>query len=221
MRFLVSQSGGFNPDSYGIGPGDLRGTYFQDPPLPAPPATTPPAQQPPATTPPAGTPPATTPPANTPPATTPPANDNTDWKAKFEASEAERKRLADEDKKRKDSELSELEREKNRATEAEKRAADAEAKALRLSIAAELGVPADALPLLTATDEAGMRSQAASIVKLAGAAAPAQQPPAGGTITQPGRNQQPSVDEQIAAAVKAGNTQEAIRLKRAAAFGGN
>lgn len=190
---------------FGIFAGDLPGTYFSPDP--------PPAADPPATTPPA-TPPAAAPPATTPPAAAPPADD---WKAKFEAADAERKRLADAEQARKDAELSEIEREKKRADDAAAEAAKNKQELLKLRIANELGVSADAIDLLTGGDEATLRAQAAKIVALGGKSAGGQQqqPPVNaGTRTQPGAQQQPTVDDQIAAAVKGGNDIAAIRLMR-------
>ena len=185
----------FHADPIGIF-GDLPGVYFRaDDPAAAPAATIPAGN--------AGE----------------PQQDNqaNAWRRKFEDAERERRRLADEAQARKAGEMSDIEKEKARADAAEATARDAGAKLLKLQVATEAGVPADALDLLTAADEAGLRAQAAAVVKLAGASATVARQ--AGTVTNPAASQQPSIDEQIASAQRAGNNQEAIRLKRHKAFG--
>lgn len=137
-----------------------------------------------------------------------------DWKAKYEAAEAERKRLADDEQKRKDAELTESQREKKRADTAEAEAKAARTELLKMKIGGELGVPTEALEFITATDEAGIRAQAERLKGFVKA------PAAGGTVTNPASGQQPSLDQQIAEAEKNGNALLAIQLKRQQAFGG-
>jgi hypothetical protein len=137
-----------------------------------------------------------------------------DWKAKYEAAEAERKRLADDEQKRKDAELTESQREKKRADTAEAEAKAARTELLKVKIGGELGIPAEALEFITATDEAGIRAQAEKLKGFVKA------PTAGGTVTNPAGGQQPSLDQQIAEAEKSGNALLAIQFKRQQAFGG-
>lgn len=126
--------------------------------------------------------------------------------AALEAAEAARARA----------ELSDLERAKAEAADFQTKAEKAEAKAALLErerlierIVAEHGLPADqAAEWLSATDEAGLRAQA---VKLA---AIMKQPAVAGTTSQPSRGGSPSIDDQINAALKAGQTVKAIQLKR-------
>jgi len=195
---------------FGIGPGDLPGTYFrnEDTP-PANPDPNKPADKP-----------AEQPNADPNKPADKPADQNNQenaWRRKAEDAQKELKKYQDAEEARKQAEMTETEREKARADKAEADAKDASAKLLKLQIATEAGVPVDALDLLTATDEDGLRAQAAAVVKLAGGTETT--PKKAGSNTNPAGGQQPSIDEQITAAQKAGNNQEAIRLKRQKAFG--
>lgn len=142
-------------------------------------------------------------------------NQDNAWRRKFEDAEKENKALKEAEQKRKDAELSELEREKKRADDATAEAATAKAEALRLRIANEKGVPKEAVALLTGADEATLTAQADAIIALKGNAPPAPAPPVrGGTQTNPGTTPPAGIDERITAAYKSGHNTEAIRLKR-------
>ena len=186
-----------------------------------PPGTTPPTE-PPATTPPGETPPGTTPPTE-PPAEPPKGGDETaKWRRLHEQAAKEAADLKAKLKEKEDAELSESERNKKRADEAEQALKDAQAENLRLKIAGETGLAADMLEFLTATDEAGIRAQAeklaakmtASGTGTTGTTPPATPPAQAGTTTQPNRTAQPSLDERILAADKAGNAALSIELMR-------
>jgi hypothetical protein len=110
--------------------------------------------------------------------------------------------------------LSEAERAQARAEAAEAEARAARQELLKMRIAHEVGVTRDALDLLTGGDEATLRAQAEKIVTLAGKGGQQAPPIQAGTRTQPAGQQQPTVDEQIAAAVRGGNDIAAIRLMR-------
>lgn len=138
-------------------------------------------------------------------------NDPHKYRRLFEKTEQRLKEVEAELKKRTDAELSEIEREKADRTAAEERATKAEQRLLRLEIAQETGLSAEAIEMLNGTDADSLREQA---TKLAGMMPKAEAPPAGGTHTQPPKHGGPSVDEQIAAAEKAGNHILAISLKR-------
>lgn len=157
---------------------------------PAPPVTPPPAAPP--AQPPAQ--PSAAPPANPEPPADPHPNDPHKYRRLFEREETTRK-----------------EAEKTAAAEKE-RADTAETErlaALRRAVAAENGLAAEAVEFLTGTDEETLLAQATKLGGMVGA-----KPVVAGSVTNPGGNQQPSVDEQIAAAQKAGNTILAITLKR-------
>jgi len=110
----------------------------------------------------------------------------------------------------------ELDTERTARTQAEERAA----AALRRAIAAEHGLSGDALEFLTANDEDGLTAQAKKLSGMVGQPGAAEgQPGKAGTTTNPAGNQQPSLEEQIAAAEKAGQRGLAISLKRQQAFG--
>jgi len=160
------------------------------------------------------------PPVVTPPVA-PPAGDQNQENAWRRKAEDAQKRITDfeaADQKRKDADLAEVDREKKRADTAEASHKELAAKLLKLEVVNAKKVPADAISLLTGTDEATLNAQADAILRLrTGAPAvpivPAP-PVSGGTITRPVVAGQTSVTEQIAAAYKSGNTTEAIRLKR-------
>jgi hypothetical protein len=170
--------------------------------------------------------PPTTPPAADPPAPDPKAgqggNDEAKFRRLFEAeqakSRASEQRLAELDAaetKRRESEMTELQKVQARAEEAEKRATKMEHENLRRQVAAEAQLTPEALEFLQGEDEAALRASAAKLATLV-TKAPVQL----GSHTQPGGSQKPTVEDQIAAAQKAGNWQESMRLKReAAGFG--
>jgi uncharacterized protein YdcH (DUF465 family) len=136
-------------------------------------------------------------------------NDAAKWRRlaeKHEKAIQERERA---EKARADAELPELERLKKLADEATADANKAKADTLRLQVVVETGLDAGAVEFLTGTDEETLRAQAGKLKGMMGSTGTRA-----GTLTNPGGNQQPSIDEQIAAAQKAGNTAEAIRLKR-------
>lgn len=196
-RRLFNANAASMPSPLGILPGDLPGMYFYpdgDPP-----------------TPPSADPPAPAPQAD-PPADPAPGNQENAWRRKAEAAEKRLKDLEDAENKRKLAEMSETERVKAEAETAKAEAAETKKELLKLKIANELGVSADALDLLTGADEPTIRAQAEKIVALTGKTAPA--PVTGGTRTQPGGQQQPTTDEKIAAAMKSGDSITAIRLMR-------
>lgn len=118
----------------------------------------------------------------------------------FEAAEAERRKA----------ELSEVERVKLEAEEARAQVVSV----LRRAVAAEAGVPADAIEFLSGTDEETLRAQAEKLAALAAKPAATATLPRAGTITNPSGSQSPSVDEQISAAERAQNWPLAITLKR-------
>ena len=107
---------------------------------------------------------------------------------------------------RKTAELSEVDRLKKEAADNKTAAEAARLETLRLKAGKDL--PDEALEFLTGTDEATLAAQAEKLRKVYPAA-----PASAGTLTNPPANQAPSVDEQIAAAEKAGNGLQAIRLK--------
>ena len=168
---------------------------------------------------PAATPPAPAP-ASTPPAAEPPAQDNEANMWRRKANEAQKKLddLAAEEQKRKDAELSDVERLRKEKDDAIKERDAERLDKLRLKAGKDL--PEEALEFLTATDEVGLAAQATKLATLYGKAPAAPPAPVkGGTVTQPPAGQQPSTQERIAAATKAGNPLEAIRLMRAEQFG--
>jgi hypothetical protein len=161
---------------------------------------TPPAAPPAA---PPATPPAA-PPA-TPPAA-PPANDElTKLRSELATLKAaEEKRAA--------AERTDLEN----AQKAAKEAGDRNVELTRKLVATEAGLKPEDLEFLTAADEEGLRAQAARLAERFKATPPVGAPPApkGGSITNPPGNQEPTIDERIDAAEKAGNFAVSISLKR-------
>lgn len=128
---------------------------------------------------------ATTEPAtDTAPATTPPADDLGDAGKKALAAERAAKRAAEKQvaelaakvKEFEDASKSEAEKAAARAEAAEKALAEVTAKALRLEVAAEVGVPADLVEFLTGGDEESLRAQAEKLMA-ATAASKAPRPP--------------------------------------------
>jgi hypothetical protein len=173
-----------------------------DDPIPNPPApapVTPPADPP--TPPPAD-------PAN-PPA---PDNEAAKWRRLAEKNERELKKFQDAEAERQKADMSELDRLKAENEERATKLAALEAENLRRRVASEAGLAADVLEFLTGTDEETLKAQAARLAAMVKAA-----PTRAGTTTNPPGGQQPSLDEQIAAAQKAGNVALAIGLKRRAA----
>jgi hypothetical protein len=178
----------------------------------------PPAQPPPADPPPAAPPKPTDPP---PPADPPgdPAEDALPEGAKKalaaarkDAREAEKARKAAEArvKEFEDRDKSDLDKATERAAAAEKRAADAEAASVRLRVIGEVGLPAELHEFLPAGgDEAVLRAQAEKL-KAAVGAKPRVPAPDGSQ----GSKAPTGLDEQIAAAQKAGNYREVIALQR-------
>ena len=168
--------------------------------------------------------PPTTPPATAPVAETP-AQDNEANMWRRKANEAQKKLddLATEEQKRKDAELSDVERLKKEKEDAIKERDAERLDKLRLKAGKDL--PDEALEFLTATNEAGLAAQATKLAALYGSqsqgnAPAAPKPPVqGGTVTQPAANQTPSAQEQIATTVKSGDVVGAIRLMRAEQFG--
>jgi len=164
------------------------------------------------------------PPADPPSADPKPgANDENKFRRLHEKAEGDnaalKTRLAEleaAEKARKEGEMTELQKAQAEAAELKAKTAALEAENLRRKIAAEKGLAPDMLDFLSG-DEAQMTAQAERLAGLA------NRPPAkAGTTTLPGGGQTPTVDEQIAAAQKANNTHEAIRLKRErAGFGNN
>ncbi len=147
------------------------------------------------------------------------SNEENKFRRLFEAEEAKRKasesRIAEYEAKEKavkDSELSELEREKAARVAAEEKAKGLELERLREKVAKAANLPAEALELLAGETEEALTAHAAKL------AAIARQPAQGGTQTAPGGNHQPTMDERIEAAQKAGNTLTAMALKRQQAF---
>ena len=123
---------------------------------------------------------------------------------RLEAAEKRLKEFEEADAERKRSELSEVERLKQEAQEAKTALEAQRLETLRLKAGKDL--PEEALEFLTATDEAGLAAQAEKLSKV-------YAPAAAGTRTNPGAGQGPSVDEQITAAEKAGNSFQSIKLK--------
>ena len=169
---------------------------------------------------------------NTPPAgqpNTPPAQNNEENKfrrlfedadKKAKDQEAELAKLRDAQKARDEADLTEKQKADKRAEEAEKRAQEAENKATALEISslrqkavADAGLKSDAAQFITATDEAGIQAQIEGLRGLIGTTQTQVPPKSGGTVTQPPTGQQPGLDEQIAAAEKAGNRALSIHLK--------
>jgi hypothetical protein len=147
------------------------------------------------------------------PAAPPPTdNDVAKWRRLAEKHERELAKLQDAEKKRAEAELSEVDRLKAQAEESANKLAALEAENLRRRVAAEAGLAADTLEFLTGTDEETLKAQAAKLAGMVKAV-----PTRGGTTTNPPSHAQPSLDEQIAAAQKAGNVALAIGLKRKAA----
>lgn len=141
-------------------------------------------------------------------------NEEHKFRRLFEDSETKRKeqetRLAEleaAENKRKEAEMTEAQREKARADAAEAKAKKLETDALKGKIAGELKLPAEAIEFLPDGDEATIRTRAEALAKFA--TAPVQ----GGSQTNPGRQQQATLDEQISAAEKAGNRGLSLQLK--------
>lgn len=153
---------------------------------PAAPPAAPPAQPPAA--------PPAAPPANPEPPAEPHPNDPHKYRRLFEREEATRKAAE-----------TQAAQEKERADKAETERLDA----LKRAVAAENGLAPEAVEFLTASDEAGLLAQATKLGGMVGA-----KPVVAGTVTNPPGQQTPSIDEQISAAQKAGNTALAISLKR-------
>ena len=116
---------------------------------------------------------ATTEPAtDTAPATTPPADDLGDAGKKALAAERAAKRAAEKQvaelaakvKEFEDASKSEAEKAAARAEAAEKALAEMTAKALRLQVVTEVGVPADLAEFLTGSDEESLRAQAEKLM---------------------------------------------------------
>ncbi|MDR3708741.1 MAG: hypothetical protein P4L33_10595 [Capsulimonadaceae bacterium] len=172
--------------------------------------------------PPAAPPAPQTPPAAPPPPADPPAapasgggDDAAKYRRLFEAEESKRKdyearlkAFEDDKKKRDEADLTESQKATKRADEAE-----AEAKKLKrdnviLKVGKELGLDDELLSFVTGDDEATIRANA---TKLAGHV---KRPPVnGGTMTQPGGNQQATLDEKIKAAEQKGTAYQSIALK--------
>ena len=122
------------------------------------------------------------------------------------------------EQKRKDAELSEVDRLKKEAADNKQAADNAKLEALRLK--AGKGLPDEALEFLTGTDADTLAAQATKLAALYGNAPAAPKPPVQvGNVTQPAANQAPSAQEKIAAAVKSGDVVGSIRLMREAQFG--
>jgi len=163
----------------------------------------------------------TAPAAGTPAATTPPAdgqggNDENKFRRLFEAAEAKRvssearlAQLEQAENARKEADLTEAQKAQKRADEAEAKVKALESENLKRRIAAEMSLSPETLEFLQGEDEAGLR---ASATKLAGLVVRA--PLQAGTQTAPPGQQNPTADERIAAAEKAGNHALAITLKR-------
>lgn len=150
-------------------------------------------------------------PTPTEPATesTPKAGDDAAmWRRKAEANDKRLKELEASEKARNDAALSETERIKQRAEEAETRATKAEQKAIKLEVASELGLSADALEFITGTDAESIRAQAEKLSALMPKAATKA-----GSTTAPAANQGPSITERISQAEKSGVRGESIGLK--------
>jgi len=150
------------------------------------------------------------------------ANDENKFRRLHEKAEGEnaalKTRLAEleaAEKARKEGEMTELQKAQSEAAELKAKTAALEAENLRRKIAAEKGLTPDLLDFLSG-DEVQMTAQAEKLAGLANRA-----PAKAGTITLPGGGQTPSIEDQIAAAQKAGNTSESIRLKRERAGLGN
>jgi hypothetical protein len=172
---------------------------------------------------PAGTPPATPPaappapapaPAPTPaPPADPPAPEGENEAAKFrrlfEAAQKKADTLEAAEQQRAQAEMTELQRAQAEAAEAKAKLAEAEAERLRMKVATAHGLSADAMEFLGTGDEAALTAQAAKLAGLLKAA-----PVAAGSVTQPAGGGAPTIDEQIAAAEKAGDWALSIGLKR-------
>ena len=115
---------------------------------------------------------ATDPPAADAPAITPPADDLGDAGKKALAAERAAKRAAEKQvaelaakvKEFEDASKSEAEKAAARAEAAEKALADMTAKAARLEVVTELGVPADLAEFLTGSDPESLRAQAQKLL---------------------------------------------------------
>lgn len=111
-----------------------------------------------------------------------------------------------------DKDKSELEKAQAKAAKLEADYAAADAERLRLTKAAEHGIPADLHHLLTATDPEALEAQAVTVAELAKArttpAFAANVGQGAGSNTPP-----PSLSQQIAAAEAAGDWAQARRLK--------
>lgn len=101
-----------------------------------------------------------------------------------------------------------------RAAALEERAQKLETENLRLRIAGELGLPAEAYEFMTGDDEASVRAGAERLQRLTG-----RPPLQAGTVTQPAPAQEQTIDSQIESALRAGNPTQSIALKRRHLFG--
>ena len=144
-------------------------------------------------------------------------NEEAKFRRLFEKEASEKAALAErlakleaEAKARADAELSELELAKQKATEAETKAAKLEHDRLVDRIAAEHNIPTEARELLTGADEAALKASAERLVGLM------RTPVKAGTTTQPGAQEVPTIEQQIATEIAAGRQLNAIRLMRQA-----
>ncbi len=163
---------------------------------------------------------ATTPPAPEPTTAPPaPADDLGDAGKKAIAAERAARRAAEKAnaemaariKEFEDASKSEAEKAAARAEAAEKALAEVTAKALRLEVAAEVGVPADLVEFLTGGDEESLRAQAD---KLMAATAASKAPRAPQPDTSQGAKPGSSVS-QLTRADLAGMSHDAINTARA------
>ncbi len=111
--------------------------------------------------------------------------------------------------------LSETERLNQQLAEAQATAAKATAEALRLRIAAEVGLDPELYEFLDGiTDEEQMRARAQKLAAKAGAPAPKKTPDFGGGKRGEDPNSVAGLDQQIAEAQKSGDNRRSIALQR-------
>jgi hypothetical protein len=101
-----------------------------------------------------------------------PSKDAAWWESKAKAMEKEKEstakklaKLEDDEKKREEAKLSELEKLQKQLVEVEKRAAEAERKSIRQKVAAETGLPVILAERLQGEDEEAMRADAAKLLE--------------------------------------------------------